>query len=50
MYANVITEITAKSEDKTFTYIIPNKNRDLIKVGARVKEPLLNEEMLYLAN
>ena len=84
MYASVIIEITAKAVDKTFTYKIPSKYKDLIKIGARVKvpfstrilegfvvnitnelnieyeikeiielvdkEPLLNEEMLYLGN
>jgi len=39
MYANVIVEITAKSVDKTFTYKIPDKYIDLIKIGARVKVP-----------
>ena len=84
MYACVIVEITAKSVDKMFTYKVPDKYKDLIKIGARVKvpfgnqtlegfvlnitnqieldyevreiielidkEPLLNDEMLYLGN
>ena len=84
MYANVIIEITAKSVDKTYTYKVPTKYKNIIKIGSRVKvpfssrilegfvlniindfnedyeikeilelvdkEPLLNEEMLYLGN
>ena len=37
MYAKVIVEIGVKNVDKMFTYIVPNKYRDIIKVGARVK-------------
>ena len=39
MYANVIVEITAKAVDKTFTYLIPYKYQNIIKIGARVKVP-----------
>lgn len=39
MYACVIVEITAKAVDKMFTYKIPDKYIDIIKIGARVKVP-----------
>ena len=39
MYAYVIVEITAKAVDKMFTYKIPDKYIDIIKIGARVKVP-----------
>ncbi len=39
MYAQVIVEITSKAVDKMFTYKIPNKMEEKIKVGARVKVP-----------
>ena len=39
MYANVIVEITSKSVDKMFTYLIPKQYLNLIKVGSRVKVP-----------
>ena len=37
MYARVIVEIGVKNVDKTFTYLIPDKYKDVIKVGIRVK-------------
>ena len=37
MYAKVLVEIGVKNVDKTFTYIIPDKYKDKIKVGCRVK-------------
>ncbi|MBQ8219204.1 MAG: primosomal protein N' [Bacilli bacterium] len=43
MYANVIIEYGNKSVDKEFTYIIPNKYLDKIKVGHRVIVPFNNK-------
>ena len=37
MYAKVIVEIGVKKVDKLFTYIVPSKYIDKIKVGMRVK-------------
>lgn len=37
MYAKVIVEIGVKNVDRMFTYIIPDKLRNKIKVGMRVK-------------
>ena len=45
MYANVIVEITAKSVDKTFTYIVPNRYRNIIKIGSRVKVPFATKTL-----
>ncbi len=42
MYANVIIEYGAKAVDHVFTYIIPDKFRDKIKIGHRVKVPFSN--------
>ena len=39
MYAKVIVEISAKSVDKPFTYVIPSSLEKKVKVGARVKVP-----------
>lgn len=39
MYAEVLIEYSAKSIDKTFTYIIPDKLKDTIKVGMKVLVP-----------
>lgn len=44
MYAKVITEITAKAVDKTFTYKVPERLKK-IKVGARVKIPFGKREL-----
>lgn len=42
MYANVIIEYGNKAVDKEFTYIIPDKYRDIIKIGHRVLVPFNN--------
>ena len=39
MYANVLIEYSAKSIDKTFTYIIPENLKEDIKVGMKVLVP-----------
>lgn len=39
MYARVIVEIGVKAVDKMFTYLVPEKMRAIIQVGARVKVP-----------
>ena len=39
MYANVLIEYSAKSIDKTFTYIIPEELKKDIKVGMKVLVP-----------
>ena len=42
MYARVIVEIGVKAVDKMFTYLVPIRFRNFIKVGARVKVPFGN--------
>ena len=37
MYAKVIVEIGVKNVDKEFVYIVPDRFRDIIKIGSRVK-------------
>lgn len=39
MYASVIVEIGVKSVDRLFVYLVPDRFRDKIKVGCRVKVP-----------
>lgn len=39
MYVSVVVEIGAKAVDKRFTYSVPVKFRDKIKVGIRVRVP-----------
>lgn len=39
MYAEVLIEYSAKSIDKTFTYIVPDNLKDDIKVGMKVLVP-----------
>ena len=39
MFAQIIIEYPVKSLDKEFTYIVPSKYRNLIKVGMKVKVP-----------
>lgn len=39
MYAEVLIEYSAKSIDKTFTYIIPNNLKEDIKIGMKVQIP-----------
>ena len=39
MFAEVLIEYSAKSIDKTFTYIIPDKLKDILKVGMKVIVP-----------
>ena len=39
MYADVLIELKAKKIDKTFTYLIPKKLRDKVKIGIRVLVP-----------
>ena len=45
MYANVIIEYGAKAVDREFTYLVPDKLRDSIKIGHRVKVPFNNREI-----
>lgn len=45
MYAQVIIEYGSKAVDKEFTYIIPDKYKDLIKVGHRVEVPFNNRNI-----
>ena len=42
MYANVIIEYGNKVVDKEFTYIVPDKFRNIIKIGHRVLVPFNN--------
>lgn len=42
MYANILVEYGAKALDQTFTYIIPDKLKDTLKVGMKVKVPFRN--------
>lgn len=39
MYAEILTQISAKAVDQTFTYHIPNEYKNKIKIGIRVKIP-----------
>lgn len=43
MYAKVIIEYGNKAVDKEFTYIVPEKYKDIIKVGHRVLVPFNNK-------
>ncbi len=45
MYASVIIEYGNKAVDRKFTYIIPPKYQDIIKVGHRVLVPFNNREI-----
>lgn len=45
MYAEVLIEYNAKAVDKTFTYLIPNNLKDIIKVGMKVFVPFGNKEI-----
>ena len=45
MYASVIIEYGNKAVDREFTYIVPSKYKDLIKVGMRVMVPFNNREI-----
>ena len=45
MYAKVIIEYGAKAVDKEYTYIIPTKYKDIIKVGHRVLVPFNNRHI-----
>ena len=39
VFANVLVEYGAKMVDKTFTYIIPDKLKSVLKTGMKVKIP-----------
>lgn len=43
MYADVLVEYTNKAIDKTFTYLVPDEFKDIIKVGMKVKVPFSNK-------
>ena len=45
MYAEVLIEYSAKSIDKSFTYIIPESLKDVIKVGMKVIVPFNNKKI-----
>ena len=42
MYADVLIEYNSKAIDQTFTYIIPNSLKDIIRVGMKVTVPFAN--------
>ena len=42
MYAEVLIEYSAKSVDRTFTYVIPSKLKDVLVPGMKVKVPFNN--------
>ena len=42
MYADVLIEYNSKAVDQTFTYIIPNSLKDIIRVGMKVTVPFAN--------
>ena len=43
MYAQVLIEYSAKSIDRTFTYIIPENLKNDIKIGMKVLVPFNNK-------
>ena len=43
MYAKVIIEYGAKAVDREFSYIIPDRLKDIIKIGHRVRVPFNNK-------
>ena len=45
MYAKVIIEYGSKAVDKEYTYIIPNRLIDKIKIGHRVLVPFNNKDI-----
>ena len=45
MYAKVIIEYGAKAVDREFTYIVPDKLKDVLKVGHRVLVPFNNKNI-----
>ena len=45
MYAEVLVELKAKRIDKTFTYLIPDKFINNIKIGIRVLVPFGNQKL-----
>lgn len=45
MYAEVLVEYTNKAVDKKFTYLIPNKLMDKLKVGMKVLVPFNNRDI-----
>lgn len=46
MYASVIVDVPAYAIDRPFDYIVPNKWRDVIQVGSRVKVPFGHRHIL----
>ena len=48
MFAEVLIEYSAKSIDKTFTYIIPNKLKDILKVGMKVTGSIISTIVLLI--
>ena len=45
MFADVLIELKAKKLDKTFTYIVPNKFKDKVKIGIRVLVPFGKQKL-----
>ena len=45
MYINVLTSISAKGVDKTFTYHVPENLKEKIKIGVRVLIPFGNQKL-----
>ena len=45
MYASVIIEYGAKAVSREFTYIIPDRLKDMIKIGHRVSVPFNNKDI-----
>ena len=54
MFANVLVEYGAKMVDKTFTYLIPDKLKTILKPGMKVKVPfgktIINGFVLEITN
>ena len=45
MYINVLTQISAKGVDKTFTYHVPDELIERVKIGIRVLIPFGNQKL-----
>ena len=46
MIVGVLVEITSKSVDRVFDYLVPSKLESLIEVGKRVKVPFGNRTLV----
>lgn len=45
MYIDVLVELKAQNLDKTFTYIVPEKLKEKVKIGVRVYVPFGNQKL-----